>query len=485
MIASPVNTASILCAGNEPPPPSPPPSPPAPPPHPPPEPPAPPSFPPQFDFGDEPDDQSRGNVDLMWGIEADTSSTLLAYVNPYFKYSDFVVNKNFDVRSPDAQRFLHDWCMILQDSPLVHIVKRRKCIIDEFKRFVETQKYVRFPVPEENFDSLFAEFLTHSQRDAMKGGLTGFHPKDPCRVMFMGVAVRGSFKKSLGAWKMQDIYLEWTKLMRQYDQVAPKSVGKAILVSDQFVTMATQVEAIMSTAYSIWLACVLVVLVVVFCTGSLQMAVLILINLMFIVVFVIAGMSYLGLEFGGVEAVALTVLIGMSCDYCLHLSDTILATTSTSMCIRVRSAIKHLGPTIVSAAGTSLLASIPTAAFTKILILNNFGTIMCLSIISGVLFGILFFCPMCVLFGPRYVGTSWKQNVSLSLFSSPVHFVSATAFFAFLGTSVLSVEAGMWLQNNVLLAGLLAFTCIFSPLFVGIGVKPIRTFREKAVALRT
>ena len=276
-------------------------------------------------------------------------------MNPYFKYSDFVVNKNFDVRSPDAQRFLHDWCMILQDSPLVHIVKRRKCIIDEFKRFVETQKYVRFPVPEENFDSLFAEFLTHSQRDAMKGGLTGFHPKDPCRVMFMGVAVRGSFKKSLGAWKMQDIYLEWTKLMQQYDQVAPKSVGKAILVSDQFVTMATQVEAIMSTAYSIWLACVLVVLVVVFCTGSLQMAVLILINLMFIVVFVIAGMSYLGLEFGGVEAVALTVLIGMSCDYCLHLSDTILATTSTSMCIRVRSAIKHLGPTIVSAAGTSLL----------------------------------------------------------------------------------------------------------------------------------
>ena len=67
--------------------------------------------------------------------------------------------------------------------------------------------------------------------------------------------------------EMQDIYLEWTRLMQQYDEVAPKSVGKAILVSDQFVTMATQVEAIMSTAYSIWLACVLVVLVVVFCTG--------------------------------------------------------------------------------------------------------------------------------------------------------------------------------------------------------------------------
>ena len=49
----------------------------------------------------------------------------------------------------------------------------------------------------------------------------------------------------------------------------------------------------------------------------------------------------------------------------------------------MREAITHLGPTIISAAGTSLLASIPTALFCDILILNNFGTIMCLSIVVG------------------------------------------------------------------------------------------------------
>ena len=77
----------------------------------------------------------------------------------------------------------------------------------------------------------------------------------------------------------------------------------------------------------------------------------------------------------------------MSCDYCLHLSHTFLACRSRSRCTRVREAITHLGPTIGSAAGTSLLASVPTALFCDLIILNNFGTIMCLSIVSGVLFG--------------------------------------------------------------------------------------------------
>ena len=37
-----------------------------------------------------------------------------------------------------------------------------------------------------------------------------------------------------------------------------------------------------------------------------------------------------------VEAIALTVLIAMSCDYCLHLADTFLACRSRSRCKRVR-----------------------------------------------------------------------------------------------------------------------------------------------------
>ena len=84
---------------------------------------------------------------------------------------------------------------------------------------------------------------------------------------------------------------QWTKLMRQYDQVALEECRKAILVSDQFVTMATSGSNHEHRVFHMARLrggprCGLLL-------DKLQIA-LILINLLFIVVFVIAGMSYLG-----------------------------------------------------------------------------------------------------------------------------------------------------------------------------------------------
>ena len=45
-----------------------------------------------------------GVVDILWGVRADTASTMLAYVNPYFTYEDFVVNTEFDLRDPTVGR---------------------------------------------------------------------------------------------------------------------------------------------------------------------------------------------------------------------------------------------------------------------------------------------------------------------------------------------------------------------------------------------
>lgn len=464
-------------------PPSPPPDNPAPPPHPPPSPPLPPAFPSQVMFSSVPDDASKGQIELLWGIKADTSSTLLAYVNPYFKYSDYIVNRNFDMREPESQQFMEDWCVALHQSPLVHTIKPKKCIISEFRTYVERKRFVRFPVQPHEFDSLFGDFLEDTEYASMKDGLVGFHKRNFCKLMFMGVSVRADFKKQTGAWELLKVWNDWQVLLERYNQVAPPTVGKAIIVSDLFMSMATQVEAIMSTGLTIWVACVLVVLVVVACTGSLQMACLILVNLLFIVCFVIAWMSYLQMEFGGVEAIALTVLIGMSCDYCLHLSDTILTGRSKSRSVRVRAAITHLGPTIVSAAGTSLLASVPTAAFCDILILSNFGLIMCLSICAGVLFGILFFCPMCILFGPRYAGHSWSETMTLSFAGSPFHFISTLAFFGFLFAS-LAQGPRDWMQANLVVTSVIAFVSIFGPVFVGIFVPPVGAFKDKMIRLR-
>ena len=265
-------------------------------------------------FSSEPDDASKGQIELLWGIKADTSSTLLAYVNPYFKYSDYIVNRDFDMREPESQQFMEDWCVALHQSPLVHTIKPKKCVISEFRTYVERKRFVRFPVEVDQFDNLFADFLEDTEYASMKT-VWWASTRGTTQLMFMGVSVRADFKKTTGAWELLEIWNDWQVLLKRYNQVAPPTVGKAIMVSDLFVSMATQVEAIMSRS-TIWVACVLVVLVVVACR-ILPMACL----------FSSTCCSSSASSspacrtwrwVGGVEAIALTVL-GMSCDYCLHL----------------------------------------------------------------------------------------------------------------------------------------------------------------------
>ena len=71
----------------------------------------------------------------------------------------------------------------------------------------------------------------------MQAGLVGFARQNQCRVLFMGVALRAQFKKSTGAWEMLEVWADWQKLLKRKNEVAPKSVGSPILVSDQFVSM--------------------------------------------------------------------------------------------------------------------------------------------------------------------------------------------------------------------------------------------------------
>ena len=104
-------------------------------------------------------------------------------------------------------------------------------------------------------------------------------------------------------------------------------------------------------------------------------------------------------------------------------------------------------------------------------------------ICSGVLFGIFFFCPMCILFGPRYAGRTWAETITLSIAGSPLHFLSTAAFLGFLGASLFG-DFRTIMQNNVIVTGVIGFFSVFSPIFVGVFVPPVGAFKEKCIRLR-
>ena len=134
------------------------------------------------------------SIRTLRGVKADTATSLLAYVNPYYSYDDFVVNKAFDIRQPEAQQFMERWCRTLQESELVQKVKPNSCVISEFRSHVEQTsgllnangQKIMYPVPAKDFDRTFESFMGSNRgKELMKAGLVGFEKKDQCRLMFM------------------------------------------------------------------------------------------------------------------------------------------------------------------------------------------------------------------------------------------------------------------------------------------------------------
>ena len=116
-------------------------------------------------------------------------------------------------------------------------VRNRRCVISDFRDHVERVLRKRFPVQVEEFDEAMESFLRSTNKEHMQAGLVGFARQNQCRVLFMGVALRAQFKKSTGAWEMLEVWADWQKLLKRKNEVAPKSIGSPILVSDQFVSM--------------------------------------------------------------------------------------------------------------------------------------------------------------------------------------------------------------------------------------------------------
>ena len=79
-------------------------------------------------------------------------------MNPCFKYSDYIVNRDFDMREPESRsswRTGASRCTSLSRAHDQAQEVRHLGVPD----VVERKRFVRFPVEVDQFDNLFADFL--------------------------------------------------------------------------------------------------------------------------------------------------------------------------------------------------------------------------------------------------------------------------------------------------------------------------------------
>ena len=102
------------------------------------------------------------------------------------------------------------------------------------------------------------------------------------------------------------------------ERAPPKASADGVVTAACWVRMATELQAINGTATSIMVSLAFAVFATVIFTGDIIVSIAALFSMVAIILCVIAILVALGIEFGIVEAISLTILAGISVDFSLH-----------------------------------------------------------------------------------------------------------------------------------------------------------------------
>ena len=187
------------------------------------------------------------------------------------------------------------------------------------------------------------------------------------------------------------------------ERAPPKASADGVVTAECWVRMATELQAIDGTATSIMVSLAFAVFATVIFTGDIIVSIAALFSMVAIILCVIAILVALGIEFGIVEAISLTILVGISVDFSLHLAEAFTRSHFTHRGLRGVDAVSRVGYPIFSAAVTTLSAVMPML-WCKITILVNFAQIIPLCISASLVYGLHFFAPVLMIVGPNVPG---------------------------------------------------------------------------------
>nr|KAG5704741.1 hypothetical protein BaRGS_005197 [Batillaria attramentaria] len=135
---------------------------------------------------------------------------------------------------------------------------------------------------------------------------------------------------------------------------------------------------------------------------------------------VVAVFYVAGWQMGAVEAVSLSILVGSSVDYCMHLVEgyllvgkqipqSTLLSASQARQWRTTSAVRHIGASIISSALTTIMAAVPLTQ-TTIQPFAKFGSIVLINSTVSITFTLTLCVALLTTFAPARFVSTWRSH---------------------------------------------------------------------------
>ncbi|XP_014465851.2 protein dispatched homolog 3 isoform X1 [Alligator mississippiensis] len=230
------------------------------------------------------------------------------------------------------------------------------------------------------------------------------------KVQWISMAFESTTYKGKSSFQTYSDYLKWETFLQQQLQLLPEesALRRGFQTCEHWKQIFMEIIGVQSALYGLILSLVICVAAVAVFTTHILLLLPVLLSILGVVCLVVTIMYWSGWEMGAVEAISLSILVGSSVDYCVHLVEGYLLAGESlplhqaedpTACRQWRTmeAVRHVGVAIVSSAVTTVIATVPLffciiapfAKFGKIVALNTGVSILYTLTVSTALLSIL------------------------------------------------------------------------------------------------
>ena len=363
---------------------------------------------------EKPVNNNRAKVTYVWGISGNQQGSTTDFDEKSIRA---IYYKSFDISNPDAQLIVVSLCDKLRARPDLVQPRSEFCIMVSFKKWLEEDKGANFPVKTKSkFLSYFIEFL-HSKAGTKFNNAVGFdNPKIPTKVKFISISYFTLLRPYESGFASLGTYQEFKNILEDVNSNANTELGKALLVSELWPRMFTEVIAVVGTLFGIGLTTIIALLSIWMFTGTLRGACLAIGSLLGVLCVVLGGFFLLDWKLGIVEAISIGILLGSAIDYPAHVLEAFVSTRPSPeedpnlnvrdtlyqrRVNRITHAIQHIGPSIINASGTTI-CSVFALLFCTIEVFTKVGEILVLSCSISILYSLVPLVAVLSVIGPEF-----------------------------------------------------------------------------------
>ncbi|QDZ19396.1 SSD domain-containing protein [Chloropicon primus] len=333
--------------------------------------------------------------------------------------SKIILDPTFDITQPAVQTWMLEFCQDIKQQTFT--TDRGDCFMDGFDQWLKgrynpaTSKYdLSLPLPSDQFNYWFLEW--RSQRDHRRKHIgiaseieRSYHPESGQgappppgqeQVEFLVMNIEATVKWNDPYNKLKSQFYEWSEYIDKKRLEAPQGTSDSFFfISEDFHWWDTNRQMKNSAYLSALLSVAMATVIIFVSNGNVLLTLYSVISIFCILVTVAATTVAMGWSLGFLEAICFAILVGLSCDFIVHIAHAYKESKEETRREKTLDAIWAMGPPVLYAAVSTSLAGALLFNCT-ILFYTKFGAVLLFTMAYSFLMIFVFLAPLLVLAGP-------------------------------------------------------------------------------------